>query len=71
MFTEFCNFPFAKVVLTNLRCSAPPAAFKILLTVLSLIPFLNAFSNYYNSNRVDVLGGKYVFGPSLLRTHLK
>ena len=33
------------------------------LTVLSLIPFLNALRNYnYNSNRVDVLGRKYVFG---------
>ena len=48
----------------KIKADATLAAFKISLTVLSLIPFLNALGNYYNSNRVDVLGRKYVFGPS-------
>ena len=39
------------------NADATPAAFKISLTVLPLIPFLNALSNdYYKSNRVVFLG---------------
>ena len=54
----------SKLFHNKTNADAMASAFKISLTALYLVPFLNVLSNYYNSKRVDVLGRKYVSGPS-------
>ena len=67
LFSKFCYIPFK-----NLEAKIDAGRVHSDFTVVSLTPFLNALWSYYNSNRIDVLGRKYVFWPfsemSLSRT---
>ena len=49
----------------KINADATPAAFQIPLIVLSLIPFLNALSNYYRTHsKMSLIRVKNIFTPA-------